>query len=92
MKMGERNIALRLVMLLVGLITISIVGEILKVILFKYSSVTSLGAIPHLLIYGVPMVWLMKWVGFFKSKEKPAIINTNIKPQEENWNTSGSGK
>ena len=86
-KISERNIFLRLVALIAGLILISAGAEIFKLITKEYFNVTYGGALPAMAMYGVPMIILMTWLGFFKSKNS-INMNSSEKVEKENWNTS----
>lgn len=90
-KISERNIAIRLLVLFIGLIIIAFSVEVIKLVLKLYFNVTFGGAIPALLFYGLPLYFLFSWVGFTKSKSvessntKSATKGSWETPEKDKW-------
>ena len=84
MNIKDRNIFLRLLILFFGLILIAAIAEAIKLALKQFAGLTIGGAVPALLVYGLPLVVLMSWLGFFGKKDaknnEPAP-----RPSPEKW-------
>ncbi len=82
-KMSERNIFLRILVSFFGLVIIAFSVETIKIVLKLYFNVAFGGAVPALILYGVPLYFLFDWVGFKKSK--PPKPRTEEGNPTESW-------
>ena len=64
----------------IGAIVLSIVAVIIEDILRMVAGIVFNGAIPKLLLYGVPIVLLGYWLGIWKSNRGDTTIEENDKP------------
>jgi len=68
MQMKNRNIFIKILILFIGLILISAIAEAIKLALKQFAGLTIGGAVPAIILYGIPLIALMSWLGLFDRK------------------------
>ena len=85
MAIKEKSIYLRIFLFIFGAIVLTIVAVIIEDILRVDAGIVIGGAIPKLILYGVPIILLGKWLGIWKSKHVDTKIERNDKPSDDKW-------
>jgi hypothetical protein len=84
MEMKERNVLVRVLALFLGVIVIAAIAEILKLALNQFEGITIGGAVPAVILYGLPLIALMSWLGFAGGK-KDTSNEPEPQPSSEKW-------
>jgi len=86
MKLSERHIALRLIFALLALVIFSALYGIVPIILEDHFGI-ALGAIPIVILFGIPFFWVLNKLGLFMKPKDSDNQNANSSgvPDESGW-------
>ena len=85
MTIKEKSIYLRIFLFCIGTIMLTTVAVTIEVLLREGAGIVIGGAIPKLLLYGIPIILLGNWLGIWKSKKGDTAIERNDKPSDDKW-------
>ena len=79
----DKPIYVKIIIFLVGVVVVNIAVSIILVLLEREAGITIGGAIPTLLLYGLPIVILGSWLGIRKSKRSGLTTRNDPKPSDD---------
>ena len=84
-KMSEYHLLIRILILTLGVLLIVVISEIIKVYTKMFAGIEIGGAISELILKALPAVWLMTWLGFFRSKKHNRNSQSAPQPSDDKW-------